>query len=470
MNRPCRPYRCRLAAAFPRGRRAPSSIGRRNGAGGIRKRLTEVRGGVELEPIDIRLRPASPTGSISGPERPPMIIDYKTGSIPRRPRRALLDPQLALEAAALKAGAFRDAGSLTRRTCSMCGCGPGAVSRSDRQQRACRRAKRQGEVGDGSGEDSIDQLEIRRPAAIGEKGFTSRLIRRSSSISAANTIIWPAFPNGRRPKSDEASGNDDDDYRPARGRRSDRLDGWTTVQQSIASDPQRSAWVSANAGSGKTHVLTQRVIRLLLAGARPSAILCLTYTKAAASEMSNRVFERLAEWAVRWTTTLWKADRRRSRAKGRIAQACRGPPAVCQGAGNARWAEDPDHPRLLRSAAAPVSAGGQCCRAFLGARRPRGCDAAGRCTAFAADGDDTGRGPALAEAFPTCSISATNPGWKRCWRYRCQSQRDPPFHRRGRAAGRHRPRCAWRSAFPDDTEDGIADAILAAARPLRQRP
>lgn len=74
--------------------------------------------------------------------------------------------------------------------------------------------------------------------------------------------------------------------------------GWTTVQQSIASDPERSAWVSANAGSGKTHVLTQRVMRLLLSGARPSAILCLTYTKAAASEMSNRVFQRLSEWAT----------------------------------------------------------------------------------------------------------------------------------------------------------------------------
>jgi len=73
---------------------------------------------------------------------------------------------------------------------------------------------------------------------------------------------------------------------------------WTTAQQALASDPLRSAWVSANAGSGKTHVLTQRVIRLLLAGARPSSILCLTYTKAAASEMSNRVFERLAEWAT----------------------------------------------------------------------------------------------------------------------------------------------------------------------------
>lgn len=73
---------------------------------------------------------------------------------------------------------------------------------------------------------------------------------------------------------------------------------WTSTQQGLASDPGRSAWVSANAGSGKTHVLTQRVIRLLLAGCRPSAILCLTYTKAAASEMSNRVFERLAEWAI----------------------------------------------------------------------------------------------------------------------------------------------------------------------------
>ncbi len=71
---------------------------------------------------------------------------------------------------------------------------------------------------------------------------------------------------------------------------------WTTRQQGLASDPIRSAWVSANAGSGKTHVLSQRVIRLLLAGSRPSAILCLTYTKAAASEMANRVFDRLSEW------------------------------------------------------------------------------------------------------------------------------------------------------------------------------
>lgn len=87
------------------------------------------------------------------------------------------------------------------------------------------------------------------------------------------------------------------DHGPARDEPNAWID-WTTQQQTRASDPKSSAWVSANAGSGKTHVLTQRVIRLLLAGCRPSAILCLTYTKAAASEMSSRVFDRLADWAT----------------------------------------------------------------------------------------------------------------------------------------------------------------------------
>jgi ATP-dependent helicase/nuclease subunit A len=70
----------------------------------------------------------------------------------------------------------------------------------------------------------------------------------------------------------------------------------TRREQSRASDPETSAWVSANAGSGKTHVLAQRVIRLLLDGVDPSKILCLTYTRAAASNMANRIFETLAKW------------------------------------------------------------------------------------------------------------------------------------------------------------------------------
>jgi ATP-dependent helicase/nuclease subunit A len=70
-----------------------------------------------------------------------------------------------------------------------------------------------------------------------------------------------------------------------------------------ASDPAASAWVVANAGAGKTHVLTQRVIRLLLAGSDPAAILCLTYTKVAAAEMARRIFGLLAGW-----TTLPEAE------------------------------------------------------------------------------------------------------------------------------------------------------------------
>lgn len=72
----------------------------------------------------------------------------------------------------------------------------------------------------------------------------------------------------------------------------------TNHLQAQASDPAVSAWVSANAGTGKTHVLARRVLRLLLAGTRPDRILCLTYTKAAAAEMSTRVFRELGHWAT----------------------------------------------------------------------------------------------------------------------------------------------------------------------------
>ncbi len=72
----------------------------------------------------------------------------------------------------------------------------------------------------------------------------------------------------------------------------------TRRNQAAAADPAASAWVSANAGTGKTHVLTMRVLRLLLGGTPPERILALTYTKAAAAEMSKRVFARLAEWVM----------------------------------------------------------------------------------------------------------------------------------------------------------------------------
>lgn len=71
-----------------------------------------------------------------------------------------------------------------------------------------------------------------------------------------------------------------------------------TQAQVNAARPHVSTWLSANAGSGKTRVLTDRVARLLLAQVPPERILCLTYTKAAAAEMQNRLFKRLGEWAM----------------------------------------------------------------------------------------------------------------------------------------------------------------------------
>jgi len=68
--------------------------------------------------------------------------------------------------------------------------------------------------------------------------------------------------------------------------------------QARASDPAASAFVSANAGSGKTHVLVQRVIRLLLEGVPPEKILCITFTKAAAANMAERVFSTLGHWVT----------------------------------------------------------------------------------------------------------------------------------------------------------------------------
>src|SRR4030088_3766995 len=70
---------------------------------------------------------------------------------------------------------------------------------------------------------------------------------------------------------------------------------WRQIE---ASDPAVSAFVAANAGSGKTHVLAQRVIRLLLDGVDPAKILCITFTKAAAANMANRVFDELRPWTA----------------------------------------------------------------------------------------------------------------------------------------------------------------------------
>ncbi|WP_429910655.1 double-strand break repair helicase AddA [Glycocaulis sp.] len=71
-----------------------------------------------------------------------------------------------------------------------------------------------------------------------------------------------------------------------------------SAAQRAAADPRASVFVEANAGSGKTRVLVDRVARLLLEGVSPDRILCVTFTKAAAGEMQTRLFRKLGDWSV----------------------------------------------------------------------------------------------------------------------------------------------------------------------------
>ena len=136
-----------------------------------------------------------------------------------------------------------------------------------------------------------------------------------------------------------------------------------------AADPDVSAFVSANAGSGKTYVLAQRVINLLLRGVDPAKILCITFTKTAAANMANEVFKRLAGWTALDDAALDKEIALSTGAKPSAERTRARAPAVCFRAGDAGRAEGADHPRLLHAAAAPVPVRGQCRRALHRAGR-----------------------------------------------------------------------------------------------------
>jgi ATP-dependent helicase/nuclease subunit A len=79
-----------------------------------------------------------------------------------------------------------------------------------------------------------------------------------------------------------------------------------TQAQKVASNPTHSVYVSASAGSGKTKVLTDRVLRILLGGTAPGKIMCLTFTNAAAAEMANRINKNLMKWAIASDDELYK--------------------------------------------------------------------------------------------------------------------------------------------------------------------
>ena len=135
----------------------------------------------------------------------------------------------------------------------------------------------------------------------------------------------------------------------------DRIDGDTpapnhlqaTHDQRTAANPVATAWVAASAGTGKTRVLTNRLLALLLEGAEPREILALTFTKAAAAEMANRVSEALEEWVTlgdsKLSDALFKLAGKRPREE-QLALARRLFAKVLRGAGRSQYS---DNPRLF---------------------------------------------------------------------------------------------------------------------------
>ncbi len=188
----------------------------------------------------------------------------------------------------------------------------------------------------------------------------------------------------------------------------------------IATDPGVSVWVSANAGAGKTHVLTDRVTRLLLDGAYPARILCLTYTKAAAAEMAGSV--------VRAAGRVGAASRRYAEREvdgdrcgcARCRRAAPRAPAVRAGAGDAGRVEDPDHPFVLPDGAVALSRRSRRAAALHGAGRTqrRRADARGASRGAGARGRRRG----AADAMPS-----------RCWR---RARQDATLRRNPRSRDR----------------------------------
>ena len=219
----------------------------------------------------------------------------------------------------------------------------------------------------------------------------------------------------------------------------------TRTRQLAASDPDVSAWVSANAGAGKTTVLRNRVLRLLLRGVDPGRILCLTFTKAAAAEMSNRVFAELARWVGLDDDGARRGDRG-NRGRGSLGGADqRGAPPFRARHRDAWRLARRHHPRILHAPASGFRFRGQCAGALRGAGgraspRPHGAGAA--CGPFLGDFRKGSRvvGGVVARRRP------------------CLGERFRPARRSGARLANMEDGCGARARFP----------VSAPRRPLRR--
>ena len=227
------------------------------------------------------------------------ILDYKTGAPPSEPQvRTGLSPQLTLEAAILRQGGFKDfppGGSVAELLyVRLRG---GAVAGEE-----CPINFKQG---------TPDEQADRAIAALAKV-----LGQFADPAKPYYSLLHPMWSNSLRHLRPSRARAGMVAHRRRQGRRGRHMSGPGSIppavieRQTEASDPQRSAWVSANAGSGKTHVLAQRVIRLLLSGVDPARILCITFTKAAAANMANKVFQDLRDWTLLDDTGLDAAMRK----------------------------------------------------------------------------------------------------------------------------------------------------------------
>ena len=257
---------------------------RAGAAGGVRRASSPRSTAAWCSPAPARCRsrsPRAPTASTSDRTRP-VITDYKTGHAAAGQAR-----DNGRIAAAAAGGGHRHGRVRFRRYLARAGDRAalhprlrrepaGWSAMSNRRRRGAREGMRSRSLPSSSRSSATLPHLTRRCAA-----HASTTITTTTRISPASRSGRPRRSRRRRARGNDGSGD------VFRHRRCSEAHDET---QSDAADPQASAWVSANAGTGKTHVLTMRVLRLLLAGTKPERILCLTYTKAAAAEMADARF------------------------------------------------------------------------------------------------------------------------------------------------------------------------------------
>ncbi len=211
------------------------------------------------------------------------LIDYKSGAPPSaKDVKAGFSPQLTLEAAMLQQGGFEGLPSLETEQAIYLKLGGAA-----------------------GGEEKHAGGKSEKILELAEQHFAGLKMLLDAFACEDTPYLSPPVPQIRAPFLGLRPSRAGQGMVGDRGR--ERFGGHAVSRalaipeslrqrQARASNPRTSAWVSANAGSGKTHVLTQRVLRLLLDGTPPAQILCLAYTKAAAANMADRVFSKLAQW------------------------------------------------------------------------------------------------------------------------------------------------------------------------------